>query len=285
MSDTELYVIMAENFRLDGGACFGVVPKSIWSQLWVPDEKNMLPVCCRCLLVKDGDRLILIDTGIGDKQSGKFQEYLYLFGDHSLAKSFEKQGFRFDQVTDVFLTHLHYDHCGGGVKNNTDRSGFELAFPGAQYWCSKAQWDWAIKPNAREGASFFKENLLPMFDSGNLNFIEDAGSFSDNIDFVIVNGHTEGQMIPLIKHHDRTIAFSADFIPSSFHIPLPYIASFDTRPLLSMQEKEEFLKKAVKENYILFFEHDFYYEACSLITTEKGVRMENADSLITILNS
>jgi glyoxylase-like metal-dependent hydrolase (beta-lactamase superfamily II) len=282
--DTSLYVMMAENFRLDGGACFGVVPKSIWSKNWEPDENNMLPVCNRCLLVKDGDRLILIDNGIGSKQSGKFVEHLHLFGDYSLQKSFTAQGFSFDQVTDVLLTHLHFDHCGGGVKYNAEGNGYELTFPNANYWCSKSQWEWAMKPNVREGASYLLENLLPMLESGKLQFVETPGRFSDHIEIMMANGHTDGQIVPLIKHKDVTIAFTADFIPSVYHVPLPYIASYDTRPLLSMKEKEEFLQKAVDNNYILCFEHDFNFEACTLTNTEKGIKPDKAGCLEEILN-
>lgn len=275
---------MAEHFRLDGGACFGVVPKSIWKKLWEPDDNNMLPVCCRLLLVKDGERTILIDTGIGDKQGGKFREYLYLFGDDSLEKSMAAASCTFEEVTDVLLTHLHYDHCGGGVKYNSDRTGFELTFPNAAYWCSRAQWEWGTQPNVREGASYFRENLLPMMESGKLKLIEKAGAFSDNIELLMVNGHTDGQLVPLIRHRGRIIAYMGDFIPSPAHVPLPYVPAFDTRPLLSMKEKEEYLNRAVKENHILFFEHDHNWEACSLCVTDKGVRADVNGSLQEIIH-
>jgi glyoxylase-like metal-dependent hydrolase (beta-lactamase superfamily II) len=244
----------------------------------------MLPVCNRCLLVKDGERLIMIDTGIGDKQQGKFRDYLYLFGDDSLQKSLSKAGLSFEQVTDVLLTHLHYDHCGGGVKYNAGHDGFELVFPNARYWCSKAQWEWAVKPNAREAASYFKENLLPMMDSGRLNLIEKEGRFSDSIEIMFVNGHTDGQIVPLIRHRGRTVAFMADFIPSVNHIPLPYVPSYDTRPLLSMKEKETYLSRALTEKHILFFEHDYHNEACTVVMTEKGIRLDRNGTLAELMN-
>lgn len=281
--ETELKVIMAEHFKLDGGACFGVVPQSIWKKLWVPDENNMLPVCCRLLLIRDGERLILIDTGIGDKQQGKFREYLYLFGDDSLERSLAAAGVRYEEITDVLLTHLHYDHCGGGVMKKDDGS-FALTFPNARYWCSKAQWEWAIHPNVREGASYFPENLIPLKESGKLNFIEKDGRFSDHIELLLVNGHTDGQIVPMIRHQGRTVAYMGDFIPSPAHIPLPYIPSFDTRPLLSMQEKERYLKRALEENHILYFEHDPDHEACSICMTEKGIRMDTAGPLKQFFN-
>lgn len=277
--DCELYIVMAENFKLDGGACFGVVPKSIWEKNYPPDENNMLPVCCRCLLIKDRDRLILIDSGIGNKQSGKFIEYLYLFGDTSLKKSFQQHGFTFSDVTDVIFTHLHFDHCGGAIIKQPDEE-YMLCFPNASYWCSKNQWEWAINPNIREGASYFRENLLPMFESGKLHFIEDEIQFSDSVFLKIYNGHTDGQIIPHINHKEKTIVFMADFIPSVSHIPYAYVASYDTRPLISMKEKEEFLDIALNNNYILFFEHDYLNEACTLTYDEKkGIKAGQAGNL------
>jgi glyoxylase-like metal-dependent hydrolase (beta-lactamase superfamily II) len=271
MNNTELYIIMAEHFKLDGGACFGVVPKSIWSKLWQPDENNMLPVCNRCLLVRDGERLILIDTGIGDKQTGKFREYLYLSGDDTLLDSLQKHGIDPADITDVLHTHLHFDHCGGSVRYNTGGDGFELVFPNATYWCSKTQWERATQPNVREGASYFKENLQPMADSGKLRFIED-GNFSPNISVRIYSGHTGGQAIPFISHQGKTIVFMADFIPTALHMPLAWVPSYDTEPLITMQEKGDFLKEAADNQYILFFEHDSEREACLVEHTEKGIR-------------
>jgi glyoxylase-like metal-dependent hydrolase (beta-lactamase superfamily II) len=281
--DTELYIIIAENFHLDGGACFGVVPKSIWSKLSQPDENNLLPISSRCLLVRDEDRLILIDTGIGKKQKGKFIDFFYLFGDGSLENSFAEQGLDCKDVTDVLHTHLHFDHCGGSVKYNADRTGFDLTFPNANYWCSKAQWEWAMNPNAREKASYLKENLQPILESGKLTFIEKEGPFSPHIYIRMFNGHTDGQIIPHITHNGKTIVFMADFIPTAFHIPLPYVAGYDTRPLLSMKEKEEFLNEAGANHYILFFEHDYQNEACTLERTEKGFRPDKIATLGELL--
>lgn len=284
MKDTELYIIMAEHFRLDGGACFGVVPKSIWSKNWKADDNNMLPVCARCLLVRDGDRLILVDTGIGQKQSGKFIEYLYLSGDDSLEVSLAKHGFSPADITDVLHTHLHFDHCGGSIKFNHDRSGFEPAFPNANLWCSRAQWEWAMNPNVREGASYLKENLLPLQDSGKLKFIEGDGDFSQNIFVKLFNGHTAGQVIPHIRHKGKVIVFMADFIPTPYHIPLAYVPSYDTRPLETMEEKKEFLKTAAENNYILFYEHDDRFEAGRVEKTEKGYVMKDNGQLAALLN-
>lgn len=281
----KLIPIYAEDFKLDGGACFGVVPKSIWARQYPPDENNMLPISLRCLLADTGDRLILIDNGIGNKQDGKFREHLNLFGDRTLERSFTEAGYHFDDVTDMVLTHLHYDHCGGGVRYNDDHSGFELTFRNATYWCSKAQWEWALHPNVREGASYFKENLLPMMDSGKLRLIEKEGTFAEDISMKIFNGHTEGQMLPVINTDGRKIVYMADFIPTPAHIPLPYIASFDTRPLLSMEEKKVFLDEALAGNYILFFEHDYDHEACTLEMTAKGIRAREAGTLEQMLRT
>jgi glyoxylase-like metal-dependent hydrolase (beta-lactamase superfamily II) len=250
---------------------------------WQPNENNMLPVSCRCLLVRDGERLILIDTGVGNKQKGKFVEHLYLFGDDTLEGSFAKHGIKPEQVTDVVLTHLHYDHVGGGVKYNSDGTGFELTFPNANYWVSKAQWEWAMNPNAREGASYFKENFLPIFESGKLNFIEKEQDFTDHIYLKIYNGHTDGQIIPMVSHKGRTIVFMADFIFTPFNIPLPYVPSYDTRPLLTMKEKAEFLESAVEHHYILFFEHYYLNEACTVTRTGKGIRADKTGSLNELL--
>ena len=281
----KLIPIFAEDFKLDGGACFGVVPKSIWSKYYTADENNMLPIALRCLLVDTGERVILIDNGIGDKQDGKFREHLYLFGNRSLKTSFAEAGYSYDDVTDVLLTHLHYDHCGGGVQYNEDRTGFELTFKKAAYWCSRAQWEWALKPNPREGASYLKENLLPMHESGKLNFIEQEGLLTAEIFLKIYNGHTEGQIIPVIAYKNRKVVFMSDFIPTPANVPLPYVASYDTRPLLSMEEKKRFLDEAVNENYILFFEHDYLNEACSLEQTIKGVRMKNTGTVEQLIQS
>ncbi len=272
MSDTLLYPAVAENFKMDGGASFGVVPKSIWSKHIKADENNMIPVTSRCLLIETGNRLILIDTGMGNKQSEKFFSYYYRFGDESFEKSFRKLGFEFDRVTDVILTHLHFDHVGGGVKWADDGQTPELVFKNATYYCTKKQWDWALNPNPRERPSFFKENFMPLFETGHLEFIYEPGEFIDGVGFGIYDGHTRGQIIPFVRYKNRTVVFMADFIPSAFNIHIPFISGYDIDPLLSMKEKETFLEKALENDYVLFFEHDYFNECCNLKKTEKGFR-------------
>lgn len=267
----KLHVINAGNFKLDGGAMFGVVPKSIWNKLNPADENNMCSWAMRCLLIEDGDRLILIDTGMGDKQSEKFFGYYYLHGDDTLMKSLNNAGFTEHDVTDVFLTHLHFDHCGGGIKR-TER-GFALTFPNATYWSNEAHWQWATEPNPRERPSFLKENILPIQESGHLKFIgvDEESPF----DIHFVSGHTEMMMLPMITYKNRTICFCADLIPSANHIPLPYIMAYDTKPLLSMDEKEKFLAQAIARHYVLFFEHDKQVECCTVKQTERGIQLDH----------
>ncbi len=272
MGVSNLYPVIAENFKMDGGACFGVVPKSLWSKQVEADENNMIPITSRSLLIEAGNRLILIDTGMGDKQSKKFFGYYYIFGDDSFEKAFKELGYDFSQITDVILTHLHFDHVGGAVKWADDRQTPELVFKNATYYCSKKQWDWALNPNPREKASFFKENFMPLFESGHLEFIHESGVFIDGVNLEIFDGHTRGQIIPFIKYKNRTIVFMADFISSVFNIPVAYISGFDIDPLLAMKEKELFLKEALDNNYVLFFEHDYFNECCNLKETEKGIR-------------
>jgi len=279
-----LYVIHAGNFKLDGGAMFGVIPKSIWNNLNPADENNMCTWAMRCLLIEDRDRLILIDTGIGDKQSEKFFSYYYLHGPNNLLGSLREIGFTPDDITDVFFTHLHFDHCGGAVKRNReDPEEYELVFNRARYWTNKNHLKWAIKPNPREKASFLKENILPIEEHGRLNLVNKENPFSEQFDIIYVNGHTESQMLPKIKYKGKTIVFVADLLPSAGHIPLPYIMGYDTRPLLTLTEKESFLNEAARKNYILFFEHDPYVECATVHNTEKGVRIENTFSLSDIL--
>ncbi|MCK0189717.1 MBL fold metallo-hydrolase [Arenibacter sp. F20364] len=275
----KLYPIESGNFKLDGGAMFGVVPKSIWNRTNPADSNNMIDMAARCLLVENGDRLTLIDTGMGNKQSDKFFGYYYRWGDHSLDKSLKKYGFHRDDITDVFLTHLHFDHCGGSIQWNKDRTGYEPAFKNAVFWTNEAHWKWATEPNPREKASFLTENLLPMQESGQLRFItRNGGSFLDKteLDFGIlfVDGHTEKQMIPHIRYKDKTLVFAADLLPTAGHIPLPYVMGYDTRPLLTLSEKALFLEMAVKDNYYLFLEHDAHNQICTLQTTEKGIRLK-----------
>lgn len=257
---------------------FGVVPKSIWNRTNPADANNMIDLGARCLLIEDGDRLILIDTGLGNKQSEKFFSYYYLWGDHSLDGSLEDLGFHRDDITDVFMTHLHFDHCGGSVQWNKDHTGYEPAFKNAHFWTNKAHWQWATEPNAREKASFLKENLIPMQESGQLKYLGEAYTFQEKseLGFGIhfVDGHTEKQMLPQINYKGKTIVFVADLVPTVGHIPLPYVMGYDTRPLLTLQEKAEFLTAAAENNWLLFFEHDAHNQLCSLKQTEKGIRLD-----------
>ena len=259
---------------LDGGAMFGVVPKAIWQKSNPADINNMVKIAARCLLVENGDRLILIDTGMGNKQSEKFFSYYYRWGVDSLEFSLKKHGFCADDITDVFLTHLHFDHCGGSVQWNNERSAFQMTFKNAKYWTNQEHWKWATKPNRREKASFLKENIIPIQQAGHLNFVENEGELFDNFNTLFVNGHTEAQMIPHITYKDKIIVFAADLLPSTGHIPLPYVMGYDTKPLITLKEKEKFLKDAVNKEYIIFLQHDNYHECCTLIDTEKGVRLD-----------
>ena len=274
-----IYPVETGNFKLDGGAMFGVVPKSLWNRTNPADANNMIDIGARCLLIEDGDRLILVDTGLGHKQSEKFFSYYYRWGDYSLERSLEELGFQPDDVTDVFMTHLHFDHCGGSIRWNKDRTGYESAFKNAVFWTNKDHWEWATEPNAREKASFLKENLLPMKESGQLKFIIREGDAYGHVselgfDVLFVDGHTDKQMIPHIKYRDTTLVFMADLIPTVGHIPLPYVMGYDTRPLLTLKEKAGFLEAAVDKKYLLFFEHDAHCELCTLQSTEKGVRLD-----------
>lgn len=275
----KLYPIEAGNFKLDGGAMFGVVPKTIWNKTNPADENNLIDIAARCMLIEDGNRLILIDTGMGNKQSEKFFSYYSLWGTHSLDKSLAKYGFHRDDVTDVFMTHLHFDHCGGSVNWNKDKTGYEVAFKNAKFWTNENHWEWATKPNQREKASFLHENILPMQESGQLKFIENPNTdfaFSKELNFDIfyVDGHTEKMMIPHIKYNDKTIVFCADLIPTAGHLPLPYVMGYDTRPLLTMPEKAKFLNHAAQNNLYLWLEHDAHNQIITVENTEKGVRLK-----------
>ena len=279
----KIYPIEAGNFKLDGGAMFGVVPKTIWSKTNPADENNLIDIAARCLLIEDGNRLIIIDTGMGNKQSEKFFSYYSLWGTHSLDKSLAKYGFHRDDVTDVFMTHLHFDHCGGSVNWNADKTGYEVAFKNAKYWTNENHWEWATKPNNREKASFLSENIIPMQESGRLHFIKRPDSdfgISDELGFGIfyVDGHTEKMMLPHIQYNDKTIVFCADLIPTAGHIPLPYVMGYDTRPLLTMPEKSKFLNAAVEKKYYLWLEHDAHNEIITVEKTEKGVRLKEVYS-------
>ncbi len=275
----KLYPIEAGNFKLDGGAMFGVVPKTIWNKTNPADENNLIDIAARCLLIEDGNRLTLIDTGMGNKQSEKFFSYYSLWGDHSLDKSLAKYGFHRDDVTDVFMTHLHFDHCGGSVNWNKDKTGYEVAFKNAKFWTNENHWEWATKPNAREKASFLHENLIPMQESGQLHFVNKPESdfgFSDELGFGIfyADGHTEKQMIPHINYQGKTIVFCGDLLATAGHIPIPYVMGYDTRPLLTLGEKTKFMTAAAENNYYLMLEHDAHNQIITVEQTEKGVRLK-----------
>ena len=274
----KLHIIHAGLFKLDGGAMFGVVPKSLWSKTNPADQNNMCSWAMRCLLIEDGDRLILIDNGMGDKQSEKFFSFYFLHGDYGLESSLNQAGFSAEDITDVFLTHLHFDHCGGSVRwKDRENKIPEIAFPNATYWSNQDHWKWATEPNAREKASFLRENLIPIQESGQLQLINpgEESPFSQ-FDILYVDGHTDKMMIPHIPYKQQTLVFMADLLPSTGHIPLPYVMSYDTRPLLTLQEKSAFLNKAAEQKYVLFFEHDAVHECCTLKMTEKGPRLDRS---------
>ena len=281
----KLYSINTGYFKLDGGAMFGVVPKSIWNKLNPADENNLCSWALRCLLLEDEGKLILIDTGMGDKQDAKFFGYYYLHGDDTLDKSLALHGFTKDDITDVFLTHLHFDHCGGSIVREGDK--LIPAFKNATYWSNEKHWQWATQPNEREKASFLKENILPIQESGQLKFIEMNGESSmvngvniipslitDHLSLLFANGHTDAMMLPVINYKGKTIVYMADLLPSVAHIPLPYVMGYDMFPLTTLQEKKSFLTTALANDYILFFEHDPVNECCTLQQTEKGIRQK-----------
>lgn len=272
----KLYSVNAGHFKLDGGAMFGVVPKSIWNKVNPADENNMCSWALRCLLIEDGNRLILIDNGMGDKQDAKFFGYYYLHGNDTLEKSLNKHGFSFDDVTDVVLTHLHFDHCGGSIKYNSDRTKLEPAFKNATFYSNKKHWEWAVNPNMREKASFLKENILPIQESGQLKFIDSSVELIPGLNFREVYGHTEAMMLPIIKYKDTTVAYMADLIPSAGHLPIPYVMGYDMRPLDTLNEKQALLNEAVEKNWVLFFEHDPSIECITLEKTDKGVRKKES---------
>ncbi len=275
----KLYPINAGNFKLDGGAMFGVIPKPLWNKTNPADGNNMIDIAARCLLIENGNRLILIDTGMGNKQSDKFFGYYYLWGNDTIDNSLKKYGFHRDDITDVFLTHLHFDHCGGSVEWNKDRTGYEPTFKNAHFWSNKDHWTWATKPNNREKASFLKENILPMEESGRLKFtsIPNGNTLKESelgFSIFFANGHTDKQMIPMINYKGKTICFMADLLPTVGHLPIPFIMGYDTRPLLTLDEKKKFLNLAADNNFYLFLEHDAHNEIITVQHTEKGVRLK-----------
>lgn len=284
-----LYPIIAGNFKLDGGAMFGVVPKVLWNKTNPADAKNLIDVTARCLLVEDGNRLTLIDTGMGNKQSEKFFGHYSLWGDDTLEKSLKEKGFHNNDITDVFITHLHFDHCGGVIQHTIDKSGYEPTFKNAKIWSNKEHWQWAVTPNTREKASFLSENITPIEESEQLHFIsKNQSSFQKNtelgFDILFVDGHTEKQMIPHIHYKGKTIVFVADLLPTVGHIPLPYVMGYDTRPLLTIDEKKLFLDTAATNGWYLFLEHDAHNEIITVQHTQKGVRLKEVFTCNEIFN-
>ena len=284
----QLFSINTGFFKLDGGAMFGVVPKSIWNKVNPADENNLCSWALRCLLIQDGNRLILIDNGNGDKQDAKFFSHYHLHGEDTLDKSLAKYGFHRDDITDVILSHLHFDHCGGTIRREGDR--LVPNFKNATVWSNEEHWQWAVHPNDREKASFLKENILPIQENGQLKFIPipnrenphrqlASANFTDSISIRIADGHTRAMMLPQIQYKDRTVVFMADLLPSQGHIPLPYVMGYDMFPMITLGEKKTFLEEAVDNNYILFFEHDPKVECCTLQRTEKGIRPKDFFSL------
>jgi len=274
-----LHKIETGFFKLDGGAMFGVVPKQIWNKTNPADENNLCTWAMRCLLIEDGNRLTLIDNGIGEKQDEKFLSHYHLHGDDSLIKSINKAGFSEKEITDMFLTHLHFDHCGGGIKKAGEKP--ELTFPNAVYWSNADHWEWATNPNSREKASFLKENILPMQESGHLKMIDPHSSQLSQVPFDIfyASGHTDRMMVPRIQYKGYTVCFVADLLAAVAHIPIPYVMGYDTRPLITMAEKERFLNEAADKNYVLFFEHDPVNECATVKRTEKGIRLDRTFKL------
>ncbi|MFD0799659.1 MBL fold metallo-hydrolase [Maribacter chungangensis] len=284
-----IYPIETGNFKLDGGAMFGVVPKTIWQRTNPADANNLIDIAARSILIEDGDKLTLIDTGLGNKQSDKFFGYYNLWGEYNLDTSLAAHGFHKDDITDVFMTHLHFDHCGGCIQWNKDRTGYEPAFKNAKFWTNRDHWKWATEPNAREKASFLKENLLPMQESGQLHFLPlnqlpfcEKSALGFGIHFV--DGHTDKQMLPQITYKGKTIVFVADLIPTVGHIPLVYVIGYDTRPLITLKEKEVFLNYAAENEIYLFFEHDAHNQLCTVKHTEKGVRLDTIYTFNELFN-
>ena len=275
----KLIPINTGNLKLDGGAMFGVVPKIIWGKTYPCDENNLCIWSMRCLLIVEGDRRILIDCGIGDKQSEKFFANYHLNGEDTLEKSLASAGFSAADITDVILTHLHFDHAGGAIRWNEDKTDYEVTFANATYHTSRQQWEWATSPNNREKASFLKENILPIREKGRLHLIDGDTELFPGVSVRIFNGHTDGQVIPFISCQGKTVVYMADLLPSAAHVPLPWVMSYDTRPLLTLKEKEPFMAEAAQKNFVLFLEHDLYHESCTVEATEKGIRLKDTGTL------
>ena len=277
----KLHIIETGCFKLDGGAMFGVVPKTLWNHTNPADNMNRIDLAARSLLIEDGNRLILIDVGMGNKQEDRFFRHFGLYGNDSLDESIKKAGFNRTDITDVFLTHLHFDHCGGAVRWNENKTAYELSFPNARCWSNKQHWEWAVNPNEREKASFLSENLIPIQESGQLCFIETPKtSFASDCGLgfgvLFVNGHTEKQMIPHISYRGKTLVFMADLLPTAGHLPLPYIMGYDVRPLQTLEEKKRFLNRAADENFVLFMQHDANNPLITVQHTDRGVRLHES---------
>ena len=281
----QLFTIDAGHFKLDGGAMFGVVPKSIWSKTNPADANNLCSWMMRCLLIQTESKLILVDTGMGNKQPEKWQGFYFKHGDGNLIQSIKKAGFEPAEITDVILSHLHFDHCGGAVQWNKSKTGYETTFKNAKYWTHSSHWNAAINPNAREKATFLTENLMPIQENGQLFFIDkESTNFGTNIELLLADGHTEKMIMPKIKVNKQTICFVADTIPSLSHIPIPYVMGYDVRPLQTMIEKEGLLKQALAENWLLYFDHDPNFDCCDLQMTEKGIRFNNLGNLKSFIS-
>jgi glyoxylase-like metal-dependent hydrolase (beta-lactamase superfamily II) len=280
----KISVIDAGNFKLDGGAMFGVVPKTIWQKMVPADDNNLCSWKMRCLLVEQGNRLILIDTGMGDKQPKKWQNYYFRHGDGELIRSIRNAGYDENQITDVLLSHLHFDHCGGAVSWNTTKDAYRLTFPNAKYWTHSQHWESALKPNPRERATFLTENLMPILESGHLNFIDrDVNALGEDFEFIYADGHTEKMIMPLMQYKQQKILFAADTIPSFAHIHVPYCMSYDVRPLQTMDEKTSLLDRIVSENILLLFDHDAHNEAAEIEKTERGYKPKNLGKLVDFI--
>jgi glyoxylase-like metal-dependent hydrolase (beta-lactamase superfamily II) len=272
------------NFKIDGGAMFGVVPKILWNRFYKADEDNLIPLALRSLVIETNGKVVLIDNGFGDKQSDKFFSHFGIFGGDGLIGGLEKLGYKPEDITDIILTHLHYDHCGGGIKRN-EKGEFELVFPNAKIYVSREQWETAQNPNVREADSFLKENIIPMKDLGVLNLVEKEQFLIPEIELRIFNGHTKGQIVPLIHlPNGKVLVYAADLFPTTAHIPLAWNMSYDVEPLITMKEKEMFLDEAIEKNYFLFFQHDYHCECCKLQQTPKGIRTGEKLKLEDVLN-